>query len=502
MNYLLPKAELFKKPRSEIVDHIYSNKYYKFCNKSITYLEEAINQDNNTKAMYLLSKHYINQYINKEITLRYCDMAITNGDIKIFGLLGKLYSRLDDTVNQLHYYKMASDKGSIKAMYKLLKYYSADDNIDMMLSYYDMIHNSVENTSNYKYKCKASEKLALYYEETQDPIKMLLYYQKIVDSYKGENDDYYSYQAIKTIGDYYSYNNNFPKMIQYYQMLFDNEDYHYHLTVDKKESFKCLMKMLVTSEYNKDFSIKYLDIGIKLLFKRKLMVMLATLYKNEGDIENMKTYYLMAITTKNCTESMYKLGLYYDQIKEYNNAITYYMKCIQAGNHVCVNNLNRLLAPFKDKADICIKFLDLIFIISCLIRNIPDAFKYYKMILIKIDNPEKLINYTKYMCNKIGFYNITALFILLKNEKKSDCIDSAISIVTESLINFYGENIMEYLNKTYPVGECMVCYDEKTPLKIPMIINKNPLTICPHQLCLECYIRVDKCPGRCGIRNN
>lgn len=524
VDYLLPEKMLFSKPLNEIIDHMYTNKMYVFCDTSIEYLKRAIDQEN-TKAMFILGRIYIEQRINDSDIIRFGEIGIAKGDINLITLLGTFYNRSGNFQKGLECYTDAAAKGSVKAMYKVFKTYLNDQIEGGFGTYRDKImdidisdtseQNIKKNRSIYKYKCKTLEKLALYYKDLGEVSQMISYYNKIIDSYVGIYDEVYSYKAIKSLGNYYEDINNGQMMVLYYKKLFINPDYDFHISLRKRECSVYLMNIIY---YYSDIfknsnqlelpnkmeilneAIEISLIGLNLFNKRKIMVKLARFYKYKEDYENMFKYLHMAINQKNCTKSMYIVGLYCESHNLLDKALNYYINCIKAGNNISLNNLNRLIEPFKQRAETEVKYLHLFFIVSCITKNIVNIFKYYKIILTKITDVQALAKYRSDVLQALGQTNMIAAYFFLQNiSEKTAHVNEFITTITEKLVEIYGEGINEYLTKEYPNRECPVCFEENI-IRVPIIINRTPLQICPHQLCVDCHIQVDKCPLRCGLK--
>jgi tetratricopeptide (TPR) repeat protein len=62
-------------------------------------------------------------------------------------------------------------------------------------------------------------------------------------------------------------------------------------------------------------------------------------YQQQKDYDNMMKYYLMAID-KGDSDAMFNLGLYYKQQKDYDNMMKYYLMAIDKGDSDSVNELN------------------------------------------------------------------------------------------------------------------------------------------------------------------
>lgn len=69
-------------------------------------------------------------------------------------------------------------------------------------------------------------------------------------------------------------------------------------------------------------------------------------YKNNNDIKNMKTYYLMSINKK-CPYAMCNLGNYYEQLGDYDNALKYYHMAVNIGSTYGMNMLGNYYKKIK-----------------------------------------------------------------------------------------------------------------------------------------------------------
>ena len=366
----------------------------------------------------------------------------------ILKLIGQYYHFIHICYDLMKkYYLMAIDKGNFDAMINLGLYYQEINDCEQMKKYYLMvINNDITNTST---KVIAIVNLGLYYQEIEDYELMKKYFLMAIDK---DNDNA---DALYYLGLYY----------QNVQKDYDLMKKYYLMAIDKGNAVALyfLASYYLITEKDYDLMKKYFLMAID---KDNIdaMYYLGLYYRNtEKDYDLMKRYFLMAIDKGN-DNAMYDLGCYYLITEnDYELMNKYYLMAVDKGN---VNAMYDLGCYYKE------------------IKDYKLMLKYFVLCFQNNDSKPNniLLNYFK---NKLVYYN----WLKALNNKNETIYKIIMEMNNITEVKIYLQKIYNNLSN---IKECIICYD--TNINIDMY--------CGHQICINCYCKIDCCYYKCKKYNN
>ena len=320
----------------------------------ISYLEKNRIRYDNTLQKHQISVIY-NLFTNDFLDLELIEDPIITNYYGIYHWINKNYEEM------MKYFNMSIKKRNPHAMTNLGNYYFQISAYENMIYYYEWAIKYEDSHAMYCYG---------YYFETQKEFKWkknsMKYYYKMAAV---RNHDL----AIFRLGLYYEVKNKLDLMKKYYFMaikLNNNEaleKLEYYINKDKKDSEAMFILGNHFETIKKyDQMKKYYFMAIQ-LNNKKAMIRLKNYLINENDddaifelgnyfemikdYDSMVKYYFMAIELNNEnafirlknyvdqtnkeseSETMYKLGYIFQNLKNYNEMMKYYKRAIYYGNY-------------------------------------------------------------------------------------------------------------------------------------------------------------------------
>jgi TPR repeat protein len=278
-------------------------------------------------------------------------------------------------------------------------------------------------------------------------------YDLVLDIFNNKTEDISKYnledpKVLNILGFYYLYLKKDKESMK--------ECYLRAIELGDVESMKNLGDYYNFIDFDYEKMIIYYNMAIKLNYT-KAMINLSNYYMKMRRFDKMKKYSLMA-TKLNDTEAINNLGYYYFRFEVNYSLAKYYFELSAKLNNASGNhNLGAYYLLIEN---------DLLNGITFLLKALKLEYKESYSILLTVSNKLLLYNFLKNEKDKN--YLIEKMLLELEN--------------SESVINFKNK-----LENSKIVKECCICFENRK------ILNLS----CGHELCEDCFCKVNKCYLRC-----
>jgi TPR repeat protein len=210
----------------------------------------------------------------------------------------------------------------------------------------------------------------------------------------------------------------------------------------------------------------------------KAMNNLGLYYEKQKDYDNMVKYYQMA-SEKGNNKAMNNLGLYYEKQKDYDNMMKYYLMAIENGNHSAMFNMS-LYYKIKNDYPNMIKYYLMSGNDKKVIKNLYSYCKNKN----KYDDMVDYIRVIFEKCNNKGIIREFANYTIKYEPDNMQLLAQFHEHLDKTNIKIFNNFMLKNPHLISSKEECCICLHDKCQLVFH----------CRHNVCVDCYRFLDKCP--------